>query len=60
MVGMLQAIQKTPLHERLQREGRLVETDDNCNIVPAGRSRRQATTSSPLGCTLIRDPLPGL
>jgi hypothetical protein len=39
MVGMLQAIQKTPLHERLQKAGRLVETDDNCNIIPAKMTR---------------------
>jgi len=39
MVGMLQAIQKTPLHDRLKKAGRLVESDDNCNIVPAQMSR---------------------
>jgi radical SAM superfamily enzyme YgiQ (UPF0313 family) len=39
MVGMLQAIPKTPLHERLAKEGRLVEADDNCNIVPAKMTR---------------------
>jgi radical SAM superfamily enzyme YgiQ (UPF0313 family) len=35
MVGMLQAIPKTPLHERLKLAGRLNEEDPNCNIVPA-------------------------
>ena len=39
MVGMLQAIPKTPLYERLQREGRLVEEDPSCNIVPKLMSR---------------------
>ncbi len=34
MVGMLQAIPRTPLYERLQREQRLVEQDLNCNFVP--------------------------
>jgi len=34
MVGMLQAIPRTPLYERLQREHRLVEQDLNCNFVP--------------------------
>lgn len=39
MVGMLQAIPRTPLYERLQREGRLVEDDPNCNFVPKQMSR---------------------
>jgi radical SAM superfamily enzyme YgiQ (UPF0313 family) len=39
MVGMLQAIPRTPLYERLQRDGRLVEEDPNCNFVPAQMSR---------------------
>ena len=39
MVGMLQAIPKTPLYERLQREGRLVEDDPNCNFVPKQMTR---------------------
>jgi radical SAM superfamily enzyme YgiQ (UPF0313 family) len=39
MVGMLQAIPKTPLYERLQKEGRLVEEDPSCNIVPKLMSR---------------------
>ncbi|HZZ28558.1 MAG TPA: B12-binding domain-containing radical SAM protein [Pirellulales bacterium] len=39
MVGMLQAIPKTPLYQRLQREGRLVEEDPSCNIVPKLMSR---------------------
>ncbi len=34
MVGMLQAIPKTPLYERLEREGRLIEDEPNCNFVP--------------------------
>jgi radical SAM superfamily enzyme YgiQ (UPF0313 family) len=41
MVGMLQAIPKTPLHARLAKAGRLVESDDNCNIVPAKMTREQ-------------------
>ncbi len=39
MVGMLQAIPRTPLYERLQREGRLVDDDPNCNFVPKQMSR---------------------
>lgn len=34
MVGMLVAVPKTPLFERLCREGRLRLEDPNCNIVP--------------------------
>jgi len=41
MVGMLQAIPRTPLYERLQREGRLVEEDPNCNFVPRQMSREE-------------------
>ncbi len=39
MVGMLQAIPRTPLYARLQREGRLIEEDPNCNFVPKQMSR---------------------
>ena len=39
MVGMLQAIPRTPLYERLKREGRLVEDDLNCNFIPKQMSR---------------------
>ncbi len=39
MVGMLQAIPKTPLYERLQRDGRLVEEDPSCNFVPKQMTR---------------------
>lgn len=41
MVGMLQAIPKTPLHARLEKEGRLVMSDDNCNITPKQMTREQ-------------------
>jgi radical SAM superfamily enzyme YgiQ (UPF0313 family) len=34
MVGMLTAVPKTPLYERLEKEGRLRPGDLNCNIVP--------------------------
>jgi radical SAM superfamily enzyme YgiQ (UPF0313 family) len=34
MVGMLAAVPKTPLFERLEKEGRLRLDDANCNIVP--------------------------
>ena len=34
MVGMLTAIPKTPLYERLDKEGRLRLQDFNCNFVP--------------------------
>lgn len=33
MVGMLQAIPRTPLDERLQREQRLIEDDPNCTFI---------------------------
>ena len=39
MVGMLQAIPRTPLYERLQRDGRLVENDPNCNFIPQQMTR---------------------
>ncbi len=41
MVGMLQAIPRTPLYTRLQQEGRLVEEDPNCNFIPKQMSREQ-------------------
>jgi hypothetical protein len=34
MVGMLTAVPKTPLYERLKKDGRLRLDDLNCNIVP--------------------------
>ena len=34
MVGMLTAVPKTPLYERLEKEGRLRLDDPSCNIVP--------------------------
>ena len=39
MVGMLQAIPRTPLYERLHAEGRLVEEDPSCNFVPKQMTR---------------------
>jgi radical SAM superfamily enzyme YgiQ (UPF0313 family) len=39
MVGMLGAIPKTPLYERLEKEGRLVEEDPNCNFHPKQMTR---------------------
>jgi radical SAM superfamily enzyme YgiQ (UPF0313 family) len=39
MVGMLQAIPRTPLYDRLKREGRLVEEDPSCNLVPQQMTR---------------------
>ena len=48
MVGMLNAVPRTPLYQRLQREGRLVDdgadSGDNCawtNVVPKQMSRAQ-------------------
>jgi len=41
MVGMLTAIPKTPLFDRLQREGRLRLQDFNCNYVPKQMSPEQ-------------------
>jgi len=39
MVGMLQAIPRTPLYDRLKKEGRLVEDDPSLNIVPKQMTR---------------------
>ena len=44
MVGMLYAIPKTPLYERLAAEGRLDTADENpfgTNVIPLGMSREQ-------------------
>ena len=41
MVGMLMAVPKTPLYERLKKEGRLVEEDPNCNFHPKQMTREQ-------------------
>jgi radical SAM superfamily enzyme YgiQ (UPF0313 family) len=41
MVGMLTAVPKTPLYERLQKEGRLRLDDANCNIVPKRMTHAQ-------------------
>lgn len=39
MVGMLQAVPKTPLYDRLKKDGRLVEEDPSCNFVPQQMTR---------------------
>jgi radical SAM superfamily enzyme YgiQ (UPF0313 family) len=44
MVGMLQAIPRTPLYERLEREGRLDEDDPNCNFIPKQMTRDELRT----------------
>jgi radical SAM superfamily enzyme YgiQ (UPF0313 family) len=41
MVGMLGAIPKTPLYDRLKAEGRLVDDDPNCNFHPKQMTRDQ-------------------
>lgn len=41
MVGILQAIPRTPLYERLRREGRLVEDDPDCNFIPKQMTRNE-------------------
>jgi len=41
MVGMLQAIPRTPLYERLQWEGRLCEEGTGCNFIPKQMSRNE-------------------
>ncbi len=41
MVGILQAIPRTPLYQRLQREGRLYEEDPHCNFVPKQMTRAE-------------------
>ena len=55
MVGMLQAIPKTPLYDRLKRDGRLVEEDPSCNFVPKQMTRDElrtkATGTWSNGCT---------
>jgi radical SAM superfamily enzyme YgiQ (UPF0313 family) len=44
MVGMLVAVPKTPLYERLEKAGRLRLDDVNCNIVPAQMSPAELRT----------------
>ena len=41
MVGMLQAIPRTPLYERLKREQRLAGQDPNCNFLPKQMSQEE-------------------
>jgi radical SAM superfamily enzyme YgiQ (UPF0313 family) len=41
MVGMLTAVPKTPLFERLEKEGRLELDDVNCNLVPKQMTREE-------------------
>jgi len=41
MVGMLQAIPKTPLFARLKKEGRLIPDDPNCNFEPKQMTRQE-------------------
>ena len=44
MLGMLAAIPKTPLHERLAREGRLDTADESpfgTNVIPLGMTREE-------------------
>lgn len=41
MVGMLQAIPKTPLYNRLKLDGRLVEEDPSCNFIPKQMTRAE-------------------
>ncbi len=41
MVGMLGAIPRTPLYERLAAEGRLAEDDPNCNFHPKQMTREE-------------------
>ena len=41
MIGMLTAIPKTPLYKRLQEEGRLDDSDPNCNIIPKQMTREE-------------------
>ncbi len=41
MVGMLSAIPKTPLYERLEKAGRLVSNDPNCNFHPKNMTRKE-------------------
>jgi radical SAM superfamily enzyme YgiQ (UPF0313 family) len=45
MVGMLGAIPKTPLYERLEKEGRLVEEDPNVNFHPKQMTREELRTN---------------
>ena len=41
MVGILQAIPRTPLYDRLKQEGRLVEEESDCNFIPKQMSRQE-------------------
>lgn len=41
MVGMLTAIPRTPLYERLEAAGRLAEDDPNCNFIPEQMTREE-------------------
>lgn len=41
MVGTLQAIPSTPLYERLEKEGRLIDDDPNCNFEPKQMTREE-------------------
>ena len=41
MVGVLQAIPRTPLYDRLRSEGRLVEAEPDCNFIPKQMSREE-------------------
>ena len=41
MVGMLQAIPKTPLYDRLEKEGRLIEDDPELQLRPQANDARR-------------------
>lgn len=41
MVGILQAIPRTPLYDRLKQEGRLVDEESDCNFIPKQMSRQE-------------------
>jgi radical SAM superfamily enzyme YgiQ (UPF0313 family) len=46
MVGMLGAIPRTPLYERLEKEGRLLKDDAwGCNFIPKQMTREQLQTN---------------
>jgi radical SAM superfamily enzyme YgiQ (UPF0313 family) len=59
MIGMLGAIPKTPLHARLEREGRL-DHDDECaygtNVIPLNMSREELRDGYLRVMTEVYDP----
>ena len=63
MVGMLTAVPKTPLYERLEKAGRLRLDDPNCNIVPEQMTPlncSKVTGNCSNGCTIPKPSSTGI